>query len=196
MQSAARIPDTRCGELHERLSSRVPGAGSFSRLQICCNRRCGSLAHQCLAEGPRQEDVHILQAEHSSIGPHGSAVETLVKFIGYGDGLLMALHVGQLRLVDRNPFHLAHLDASGASRPGMAVPDEFHEACRGANTPHALAILQTRLQKSEMAAYTGYVPVLADSFAERTELTPSRLFSSARRNCSRDGSCRQLPASG
>ena len=75
----------------------------------------------------------ILQAEHSSIGPHGSAVETLVKFIGYGDGLLMALHVGQLRLVDRNPFHLAHLDASGASRPGMAVPDEFHEACRGAN---------------------------------------------------------------
>ena len=127
------MPDTRGGELHERLSSRVPGAGSFSRLQICCNRRCGSLAHQCLAEGPRQEDVHILQAEHSSIGPHGSAVETLVKFIGYGDGLLMALHVGQLRLVDRNPFHLAHLDASGASRPGMAVPDEFHEACRGAN---------------------------------------------------------------
>ena len=38
------------------------------------------------------------------------------------------------------------------------------------------------------------VPV--DSLAERTELTPSRLFSSARRNCSRDGSYRQLPADG
>ena len=88
--------------------------------------------------------------------------------------------------MDRNSFHFAHLDTSGASQPGMTVPDEFHEASLGANTPHALAILQTRLQKSEMAAYTGYVPVLADSFAERTELTPSRLFSSARRNCSRE----------
>ena len=77
-------------------------------------------------------------------------------------------------------------DTSGAPQPGMAGPDEFHEASLGANTPHALAILQTRLQKSEMVAYTGYVPVLADSFAERTELTPSRLFSSARRNCSRE----------
>ena len=85
------------------------------------------------AEGPRQEDVHILQAGHSGIGRHGSAVETLVKFIGYGDGLLMALHVRQLRLMDRNPFHLAHLDTSGASRPGMDVPDEFHEASRFAN---------------------------------------------------------------
>ena len=39
------------------------------------------------------------------------------------------------------------------------------------------------------------VPV--DSLAERTELTPSRLFSSARRNCSREGSlstitCRRI----
>ena len=51
--------------------------------------------------------------------------------------------------------------------------------------------------KSEMVAYTRYVLVPVDSLAERTELTPSRLFSSARRNCSREGSlstitCRRI----
>lgn len=34
--------------------------------------------------------------------------------------------------MDRNPFHFAHLDAIGASQPGMAVADEFHEASRDA----------------------------------------------------------------
>ena len=33
LQSAARVPDTRGGELCERLSLHVPGADSFSRLQ-------------------------------------------------------------------------------------------------------------------------------------------------------------------
>ena len=39
--------------------------------------------------------------------------------------------------MDRNPFHLAHLDTTGTTQSGMAVPDEFHEASLGAN--HAAA---------------------------------------------------------
>ena len=122
--------------------------------------------------------------------------------------------------MDRNPFHFAHLDASDASLSGIAVAYEFHEACRDASTPPVLAILQTCLQNlkwshilamsssrwicnlptiigNRFANHTATPKVVpADSLAERTELTPSRLFSSARRNCSRDGSYRQLPAGG
>ena len=122
--------------------------------------------------------------------------------------------------MDRNPFHFAHLDASDASLSGIAVAYEFHEACRDASTPPVLAILQTCLQNlkwshilamsssrwicnlptiigNRFANHTATPKVVpADSLAERTELTPSRLFSSARRNCSRDGSYRQLPADG
>ncbi len=114
--------------------------------------------------------------------------------------------------MDRNPFHFAHLDASDASLSGIAVAYEFHEACRDASTPPVLAILQTCLQNlkwshilamsssrwicnlptiigNRFANHTATPKVVpADSLAERTELTPSRLFSSARRNCSRDGS--------
>ena len=33
--------------------------------------------------------------------------------------------------MDRNPFHLAHTAATGASQPGLTVPDEFHEVSLG-----------------------------------------------------------------
>ena len=39
--------------------------------------------------------------------------------------------------MDRNSFHLAHPAATGAFHPGLTVPDEFHEASRGAN--HSVA---------------------------------------------------------
>ena len=133
----------------------------------------------------------------------------------------MALYVGSVQLMDRNPFHLAHLDASDASLSGIAVAYEFHEACRDASTPPVLPILQTCLQNlkwshilampssrwicnlptiigNRFANHTATPKVVpADSLAERTELTPSRLFSSARRNCSREGSlstitCRRI----
>ena len=38
--------------------------------------------------------------------------------------------------MDRNSFHLAHLEASGAFQPGMAVAYEFHETSRA---PYAAA---------------------------------------------------------
>ena len=104
--------------------------------------------------------------------------------------------------MDRNPFHFAHLDASDASLSGIAVAYEFHEACRDTSTPPVLAILQTCLQNlkwSHILAMSSsrWIRLPSGPLAERTELTPSRLFSSARRNCSREGSlstitCRRI----
>ena len=39
--------------------------------------------------------------------------------------------------MDRNSFHLSHPAATGASQPGLTVPDEFHEVSLGASHAEA-----------------------------------------------------------
>ena len=50
-----------------------------------------------------------------------------MKFIGYARAAFLAFREGSVVRMEPNSFHLAHPAATGASLPGITVPDEFHE---------------------------------------------------------------------
>ena len=49
-----------------------------------------------------------------------------MKFIGYARAAFLAFREGSVVRMEPNSFHSAHPAATGASLPGITVPDEFH----------------------------------------------------------------------
>ena len=50
-----------------------------------------------------------------------------MKFIGHARAASLAFREGSVVRMEPNSFHSAHPAATGASLPGITVPDEFHE---------------------------------------------------------------------
>ena len=50
-----------------------------------------------------------------------------MKFIGHARAAFLAFREGSVVRMEPNSFHSAHPAATGASLPGITVPDEFHE---------------------------------------------------------------------
>ena len=72
--------------------------------------------------------------------------------------------------MDRNSFHLAHTAATGASLPGLTVPDEFHEVSLGGRvTPKPAATELQYLIRMKIACSTEFpLKRLAVRGCERT----------------------------
>ena len=60
-----------------------------------------------------------------------------MKFIGYARAAFLAFREGSVVRMEPNSFHSAHPTATGATLPGITVPDEFHErnACQPRPVP-------------------------------------------------------------
>ncbi|HIQ84810.1 MAG TPA: hypothetical protein IAC86_03330 [Candidatus Cryptobacteroides excrementigallinarum] len=54
-----------------------------------------------------------------------------MKFIGHARAASLAFREGSVVRMEPNSFHSAHPAATGASLPGITVPDEFHESPLG-----------------------------------------------------------------